>query len=250
MRIGFFGDSLTEGVPGVSFLEALAVMLPEHDLENLGKRGDTVISLHRRVAQGRHPGSLDVAVLWIGVNDTLAKISFGHGLLKRLMRQPQARSLTEFREHYRRTVERLLKNARRVLTVSPLLIGEDLSNPWNRELCDVSEVIASVAASYDAVEFIDLREEIAPTLAAGRSSDYLPKRVSRVACDVLRLRTPGAVDAAASRRGLKLTLDGVHLNSAGAAVVADSIRRALASPLSAHWRRDRERSTTPLRCRL
>jgi lysophospholipase L1-like esterase len=227
MRIAFFGDSLTEGIPGVSVLRKLGMMLPEHELENFGKRGDTVISLYRRIAQDPHQGAADTAVLWIGVNDILAKISFGHSILKRWMRQPRAKNLTEFRDYYKRTVELLLENAGRVLAVSPLLIGEDLSNPWNSELDDLGGIIASVAASFGTVGFIDLRAVIAHRLVASQPSNYIPNRVTTIACDTLFLRTPRAVDSAASRRGLQLTLDGIHLNSTGATAVAEALRQAL-----------------------
>lgn len=227
MRIAFFGDSLTEGVPGVSVLGKLRAMLPEHELENHGRRGDTVMSLYRRIAQGRHRGRWDAAVLWVGVNDTLAKLSVGHSVLKRLMNQPAAENLLRFRDDYRRTVELLLENSARVFVVSPLFIGEELSNPWNKELGDLSTMIASVAASFDTVDFIDLRSRLSQRLATCPSSDYLPHRVSAIVCDTLFLRTPRAVDSVALGRGLRLTLDGVHLNSAGATAVAEVLWQSL-----------------------
>ena len=229
MRIAFFGDSLTEGTPGVSFLAALGPLLAEHELENCGKRGETVVSLHRRILRRHHHAPGDTAVLWIGVNDVLAKLSLGHAMVKRLMNQPPAKDLSEFRDYYRRISERLLIDADRVFAISPLLIGEDLSNRWNRELGDMSASIASVASSCDRVEYIDLRSVIAQRLAASTPSGYVPKRVTAVARDALFLRTPRAVDSASLSRGLRLTLDGVHLNSAGATLVAEIFRQAVRS---------------------
>jgi lysophospholipase L1-like esterase len=227
MRIACFGDSLTEGTPGVSFFEALEAMLPEDKLVNYGKGGDTVISLYRRMARHRADDGWDLVVLWVGVNDVLAKLSLGHATLKRLMRQPRSSDHAEFADYYHRTLKLLWSEAGRVLAVSPLLVGEDLANPWNRELGRLCEVIASVSASFDAVQYVDLRTCLSERLPKECASDYLPRSVASIARDALVLRTPAQVDAVSSRRGLSLTLDGVHLNSTGAEAVAGALFRAI-----------------------
>ncbi len=227
MRVACFGDSLTEGIPGVSFFEALEAMLPEDKLVNCGKSGDTVISLYRRIRRWRLQGPVDVAVLWVGVNDVLAKLSLGHSMLKRIMRQPRARDLAEFSAFYHRTLEILCGRANRVLAVSPLFVGEDLATPWNTELEGFCEVIASLSALFDAVQYLDLRTYLSERLPKERQSDYLPKSVAAIACDTLFLRSPAQVDSVASRRGLRLTLDGVHLNSEGAKGVAAALRKSI-----------------------
>ncbi len=227
MRVVCFGDSLTEGIPGVSFLEALEAMLPEDTLVNCGRGGDTVISLYRRIVHRPLQCPVDVAVLWVGVNDVLAKLSVGHSMLKRITRQPRARDHVEFSTFYHRTLESLCDGAAHVLAVSPLFVGEDLANPWNRELEDLGAVISSASATFDAVQYVDLRSALSERLAIERASDYLPKRVASIARDALFLRTPAEVDTLASRRGLRLTLDGVHLNSEGTRLVAAELRRAI-----------------------
>lgn len=229
MRIAFYGDSLTAGSPGVSFFPALEAMLAEHQLINCGKGGDTVISLYRRISRDALCDPTDIAVLWVGVNDVLAKVTGSHSLLKRLTQQPRARDHAEFRDTYQRTLELLRQTARQILAVSPLLIGEDLENPWNRELGDLREIIASVCAFFDDVQHLDLRACVSERLKGGHASGYLPMSVTSVALDALLLRTPARVDRVARRRGLRLTLDGVHLNSAGAEAVTQELRRALRS---------------------
>jgi lysophospholipase L1-like esterase len=227
MRIACYGDSLTRGIPGVSFLRELEAMLPEATLLNYGKSGDTVVSLYRRLARPGADDGWDLAVLWVGVNDVLAKLSLGHLMLKRLMRQPPARDLVEFRDVYHRTLETLCRRADRVLAVSPLFVGEKLASPWNRELEGLCEGIASLSASFDAVQYVDLRACLSERLLEGCVSNYLPKRVAAIARDALFLRSPAQVDALSARRGLRLTLDGVHLNSEGAKNVAAVLARTI-----------------------
>src|SRR5262245_59435733 len=49
----------------------------------------------------------------------------------------------------------------------------------------------------------------------------------RVVLDALMLRSQLRIDRVAAGRGLHITLDGVHLNSAGAQLVADAFMQAL-----------------------
>ena len=227
MRIAFYGDSLTEGSPGISFIRVLEAMLPEHELLNLGKGGDTVVSLYRRIARHGTHDPVDLAVLWVGVNDVLATVSLSHSTLKWLMRQPRARDLAEFRQYYHRTLKRLRRSADSILTVSPLVIGEDPSNRWNRRLADLSRIASTASAAFDHVHFLNLRAELTAIWRGRKPSDYIPRSVTRIAWESLFLRSPAGVDRAASRRGLRLTLDGVHLNSKGAELVAEALREAI-----------------------
>lgn len=53
------------------------------------------------------------------------------------------------------------------------------------------------------------------------SSDYISISVLRVMKDVLFYKNPIRIDKLSKKRGLHLTLDGIHLNSNGAAMVAE-----------------------------
>ena len=229
MKIVFYGDSLTEGIPGVSCFRMLETKLPEHELINYGKGGDTVISLYRRIARRWLHSLVDIAFLWVGVNDVFAKVTFTHSMLKRLMRQPRAKDHTEFRDYYDRTLKLLRQKATNIITVSPLLIGEDLLNPWNRELAKLCEIVASVSSCFGNVHYIDLRGDFGKELAGKAISNYVANNIIRIACDTLSLRTPTQIDAAASGRGLHLTLDGVHLNNAGAEIVTEAFLKMVRS---------------------
>ena len=102
------------------------------------------------------------------------------------------------------------------------MIGEDLENRWNQELAKLCKIIAALSESYGNVHYLDLRARFSEELAGRAISDYIPKSNIRIARDMLSLRTPAQIDAVARDRGLHLTLDGVHLNSAGAKIVAEA----------------------------
>jgi lysophospholipase L1-like esterase len=227
MRIGFFGDSLTSGVPGSSYVAMLRKRFPNDTLLNFGRANDTVVSLRRRISAMQSDEPLDIAFLWIGVNDVPQTDHWPYRAFHTLLTQRRARDLDEFRSCYRATLNLLCDRAGRVFVAPPVLKGEDLENHANRRLADLAGLIKDVAADCDRAEFLDLQAAFARELAARPSSEHVPRNPFRVLLDVLTLRTDGQVDAKATARGLHVTLDGVHLNSAGASLVADEFGAAI-----------------------
>ena len=71
MRIAFFGDSLTSGIPGCSYVALLRAQFPGDVLLNYGKGNDSVVSLCRRLTRMGFDEPFDIACLWVGVNDVL-----------------------------------------------------------------------------------------------------------------------------------------------------------------------------------
>lgn len=221
LNIAFFGDSLTEGIVGASYFEILRNKLPQHELYNYGKGGDTVMSLNRRLHQTDMASPLDLGILWIGVNDVFVKTRWFFVLRKRLRGQTWAKSHGLFQEYYFSLLEFLLNNIPHLITLPPLLIGEDLDNAWNKEVSVLSQIIHKISAPYKNVDFIDLREHFIPLLTSEKGVPYVPKTMLRVFLDAFFPTTPEESEKKARERGLHFTIDGVHLNRAGAEKVAD-----------------------------
>jgi len=223
MRIGFFGDSLTSGVPGSSYVAILRERFPDDTLLNFGKGNDTVVSLYRRISAMQFDQPFDMAFLWIGVNDVLQTDRWPYRVFHALLTQRRARDIDEFQSCYRATLDLLCDRAGRVIVAPPALKGEDLESHANRRLADLAGLIKDATAGCDRAEFLDLRATFARELAARQGSHYVPKNPLRVLLDALTLKTDGQIDGKAAERGLHLTLDGVHLNSAGAKLVAEEL---------------------------
>jgi lysophospholipase L1-like esterase len=221
-QISFWGDSLTKGRPGASFFEVLKSRLLEYELLNYGKGGDTVISLYRRIKEMHLNSTCDIAFLWVGTNDVFEKISWSHTILKALTKQPRAKNPEEFERYYRLLLDNLCQQANRVITVPLLFMGEDINNQWNQEMEELSRIIEQVSDSYNNVEYLDLRKIVLPKLEGKTISSYLPKSVGRIALDTLSLKHNEQIDRMSTERGLFYTLDGVHLNSVGAELVAEA----------------------------
>ena len=227
MRIAFFGDSLTSGVPGCSYVALVSAQFAGAELLNYGKGNDSVVSLQRRVSRMEFGEPFDVACLWVGVNDVLRRDGWPVQTFHRALGQRRARDVDEFRACYRATLDVLCDRAGRVIVAPPVLKGEKLDNPWNRRLARLEGAIRDLAAGREGVEFLDLRTTFAEALAGRPTTDYASRDPFRVLIDAARLRTPEQVDRVATARGMYLTLDGVHLNSRGARLAADAFAGAI-----------------------
>jgi lysophospholipase L1-like esterase len=226
VKITFWGDSLTKGQPGSSYFDILAARLPAHTLVNYGKGGDTVISLHKRILRMEPLEPVDMAFLWIGTNDILLEASLSLRLIGLLRGLPTSPDSTAFKAPYRSILNLLSETASVVVTVPPVLIGEDLDNRWNQQLAALVQSIEELTPLYRNVTYLDLKAAFASNLAQKQSSQYLPFSAIQIARDSLTLKTNAQIDEKADKRGLHVTLDGVHLNSAGAEMVANGFMDA------------------------
>lgn len=231
-QILFLGDSLTLGSPGVSTLDILEGLLPDCSLINWGRGGDTAATLNQRLRTLPFPPDIEIAFLWVGVNDVFLGVFPTLGLLRRVRNQPGSANQTGFEASYRKLLAYLQPRVRHLVTVSPLFIGEQLDNPWNRALEPLIAAVERISAQYYVSRYIPLREAFVCELTEERSSAYLARSLTGIQLDKL-LRTPQQVDAVAARRGLRFTLDGVHLNSRAANRVAKIFYQTISELLTA-----------------
>jgi len=227
MRIAFYGDSITSGRPGSSYFTLLQKSLPQHALINLGKGNETVPSLYRRIVRRQLGIPVDLAFLWIGVNDVPWRDWWGQRAFSRIVGQPRAKDLDEFERCYKATLGLLCESAGQVVTVPPLLRGEQPDNHWNPRLGTLAQSIEHLTGTCERASYLDLRPLFLCKLAKMPVSDYYPKSPLRVGADILTLGNDEKVMRKASQRGLHFTLDGLHLNPAGAKLVADRFQQVI-----------------------
>lgn len=227
MRIGFIGDSLTAGKPGSAYIARLRRAMPEHTLVNLGVGGDTVSSLLTRIRRRPMQEHLDIAFLWVGVNDIVETEAMPVRLICALRAQRPAVDLTTFREDYVRTLEVLAARASSVVAVSPLLKGERADGVLNRRLGQIRDIIREAAAMRGDVSYCDLYDEMMAALDRSPGPDYVRAIPWRIVWDILTARSDAIIDRRSSGRGYHYTLDGLHLNSRGADWVAERFLREI-----------------------
>jgi lysophospholipase L1-like esterase len=237
----FAGDSLTEGVYGEDYVERVAAALAQGRLGlhgqavNAGLSGDTVDSLCRRLPRMLTQHRPDWLVLAIGSNDVWLPWLSDHSLGWRLWlayrrlrsQQRPTTDLDHFAAAFRSLIDEGRQAGARVLacTVSP--IGERFSSPVNQRVARLNGVIKHVAADRQ-VPVADVWQAFVEHLASQpQRSAHLPGEWLFAGLDRRRYREAGA-DEMAGRRGLYLTFDGIHLNSQGADLWAETVLRILA----------------------
>ncbi len=223
MKIAFLGDSITRGIPKVSYFEFIKEELHNHQLFNYGKGGDTVTSLLRRVKSIKTLDQFDIFVLFIGVNDVYGKINLSHKILKRIRRQVYTDNLETFRLEYQSLIAFLETFNTDIILVPPLIMGEQLDNIWNEELGEFVKIIKDIIKNYNNIHYLPLRDMFLSYLNEVEVSNYLPFSIYETGMDAIQLKTNELVDQKSLERGLHLTLDGVHLNSKGAKMVSKEI---------------------------
>lgn len=221
MNVIFFGDSLTEGIPGISYINILKEKLPQHALVNCGKGGDTVISLYRRIKKINFSETYDIAFLWVGVNDVLVHVSKKYPIIKLCCHQPWAKNVEKFISYYQKLLEIVMDKSKKVFTVSPSIIGEDIHNKWNKKLGKLSAEIRRLSSDYESVEYIDVHKELISRLSNKKSPNFILNSIARDVVAAWLFNSSKRVERKSRERGLLLTLDGVHFNSDGAKIIAD-----------------------------
>ncbi|MGE7934771.1 SGNH/GDSL hydrolase family protein [Viridibacillus arvi] len=213
MKVALIGDSLTEGRHGVSFVNFLIEKFPTITFVNLGKPGESVKSLHTRLTKTKLDSDYDLAFVWIGVNDVYSK-------LLSLQAQPVAKDHEEFKDYYNKILDLVLESSQKTVAVSPALVGET-NNLSNKEIMELSYLIESITSKNANIRFLNLHSVFEKHLAKVNSSDYISTKVLTVMKDVLFYKKHLRIDKLSKKRGLHFTLDGIHLNSSGAQIVAD-----------------------------
>jgi len=230
-NILFFGDSITHGVFGESYIKILDKMLAQrfsllnYRLINKGRAGDTIYSLLKRVERDVIALSPHMVFILVGANDVLLKRPENLQIIQErsgLKDQIPATDTNEFKTTYRILINHIKQYLKaRLILCSTGIIGEDLKNRYNRQLVHINIAIRTMAMDYH-LDFIDINAAFYRELQGFKPpTDYVP-RMPEIYDDleILKSITP---DKLSQQRGLRVTYDGGHLNNRGAEIIASHI---------------------------
>lgn len=226
MEILLFGDSLTEGKIGVSYIDILKKEMGQIQISNLGKGGETVVSLYNRISKMKLKVGIDIIFLFIGVNDVLAWTNMRSRITMKIARRSWAKEESEFEDYYAKILDILCPKSKKVFTVSPLLIGENTNLSSNKILGDISNLIKLLSGKYKNVEFLDIRKKLMNNLVNSKSN-YTLRSLRSMKIISLYTKNPRIIDRMAQDKNLVYTCDGVHLNGLGARICADEFLQAI-----------------------
>lgn len=228
------GDSLAGGLPHLSFPAHLEGMLEGWKVRASSRDGDVLSRVGARMLRLAALLQPDVVVLEGGGNDLLLpyleKRGGGWAVLARLLRRGGNLPI-EDEALFGRTLEGVLGAAARlcprVAVMNLTCLGEDLGSELNGRRAGYNRAIAEAAAAAGA-ELVDVASACDEALAeAPGASSYLMDDLSGSFLDTFRCLTPRAALRLSRNRGLHLTIDGVHPNPRGAALIAGTLARAL-----------------------
>lgn len=135
--------------------------------------------------------------------------------------QPVAENHDEFKAYYEKVLELVVESSKKVVVVGPALVGEMTDSASNNELKELNVLIESITRKYANVRFLNLQSVFLRYLSKLNCSNYIKTKVIRMMVEALFYKNPSKVDKQSKERGLHLTLDGIHLNSTGANMVAE-----------------------------
>lgn len=233
------GDSLAGGLPYLSFSGQLKGMLHDWRITSSAAGGDTLAGISARLERLLCEREPDAVIIQAGTNDILLPaLAERGGLCRRLVKRIEAcgsiptTGLEDFRELYSRTLECAAMAAGHVLVITIACIGEMMESDLNRRGAQFNEVIREVATSHGA-SLADVGKAFRGVLAPVETqSEFLLDSVSCTLTDTFRCLTPRGADRLSGRRGLILTMDGVHLNRCGARLYAKTVAAALEKSVS------------------
>jgi lysophospholipase L1-like esterase len=244
MRVVFFGDSLTEGTHGASYLAILRRMLAEThgaqeiDLINAGVGGDTVEHLLARVATDVAPHNPDWVVVFVGTNDcTTWLISRGvwrplvfwrtRHYFSREKGVSGAITPERFEAGLRALVAEIRQQTNgRIALCAPPPYGVDPRSPGWRLMARYADIVRHVAAEMDC-DLIDLHRRWIAVVRV--LPPQTPAQRWRATLGALWGDGETDVETLARERGYILTFDGVHFSTQGATLAAEVMRDWLAT---------------------
>lgn len=224
----FLGDSITQGQISANYVSLLGERFPssQYRLINYGINNDTTYNLLRRLwlAVARRP---DVVIIMIGTNDVIASLSpvkaAGYVFLKRLLTWP---TLSGAYSNLGKIIRRIKDGTTaRIALASIPVLGEDFSSRPMRRVVEYNKNL-QVIARMESIAYLPVferqREYLISRDEAARqaySGSVLP-----TAQLALKLFFTGAsFDSYSREMGYTLLTDGVHMNTTGAALIADVI---------------------------
>lgn len=218
MKLVCFGDSLTEGGYGGSYVNALRQKYPAHTIVNAGVGGNTVINLLRRVEADVIAAQPDAAFVMIGGNDAIAyTFPSTRSYYRKVHDIPDGVVTPDaFAQTYRHLLERL--HLAHIVTYVGLPPTEH--NPATVAAFQHYNALAADAARTIGVPVLDLLPVFLPPTVPDRP----PLGIDTILTIGAHVKRGwNAYETARAAGGYTFTFDGLHLLPAAADHMAEQI---------------------------
>ena len=227
-----FGDSITRGEVSANYIDLLEERFSPQDFSfvNAGVNNDLSYNLLLRMDEviSQQP---DFVTVLIGTNDVIATIQPLGALYDILRKQLNRWPNLEWSTHNLIEVIHCLKSETHahIAVASIPVLGEDLTSLPNRRVSIYNQRAKKIAAR-EGVDYLPVFERQVDFL----NSDGTPRKWAYTGSVALTAEflvrhylAQESLDEYSRRKGFELLTDSVHMNSQGAALIADEIEKFL-----------------------
>lgn len=229
-----FGDSLTEGRPGVTYLRYVK---NKNQFINFGLGGDTVIGMTERLIKvmnkSKYKDATDI-IVGIGANDILLPFLENYSFLwKKRVRSLKRRGSIpctneeQFTMEYIKLIMILKELNKNIIIFSiPYIESKDI---YFNDKVDIYNKIVNNICKKNNISYIDFKskqEKIKMDLN-NKGSYFMSKNWFKVITDTLLTTFLPFNSYISKKRGLALTVDGCHLNKTSSKSLAELIEKKL-----------------------
>ena len=226
-----FGDSLTIGTPGISYLRYLH---NRNQYKNLGVGGDTLTGMTERIQSSLADPDTQEFIIGIGTNDILLphmeKRSEQWNTAVELMvklGKVILRDIGEFETAYASLLDQVIAAGKTVTIFGMPVIGEDLDSDLNK-LADVYNLLICRLCQERDIPFVDFKylQKRKIEQHGGHNPYLLSDHPGTAIGDTLWTTLLPFTERVSKKRGLIMTVDGVHLNRSSAKLLARMLEKA------------------------
>lgn len=227
----FLGASIVKGRASVDFVDMVREESPDLCVINAGENGQTVRDVRERLASVLCVQPAAVVIL-IGSNDVQIALDPTGVMASRQAKQHGSTpNVATFRDDLTEIIGQLEHSGAKVAVCTLPPLGQDLASEPNQVIREFNTVITGLAASTGAT-CLDVYGQMARILTEAGvehtkpfTGKWQPGRRSLTQHFIIGR----SYDDIATREGLLLSPDYVHLNTAGAQVIADLANEFLAA---------------------
>jgi len=222
------GASIMRGQVSSNFIEVLAERMKEdgYRFVNQGVAGYEAynVLIHLDSAINLKP---DYVVILVGTNDVAATLNPRTARLSRLTKKlPQPHSVQFYRDNILQIVRTLKENtSAKIGLISLPVLGEDLESLPNQRIREYNAILRRIAEQ-EQIKYLPVYERQEEYLKNSQSKAGRPFEGGLRPSLTLLLRhyvLRQSFDTISKKNGYALVTDGIHLNSQGAAFIADEI---------------------------
>ncbi|MDD2435175.1 MAG: SGNH/GDSL hydrolase family protein [Bacilli bacterium] len=224
-----FGDSITQGRPGVTYLKYFK---DKNRYYNYGLSGDTLIGMSyriKKVLKSKKHKRIDKIIIGIGANDIIQSFLNNYSWLwklrvKSLIKRGSiaCKDEKDFKETYIKLIEYLKTYNIEIIVFSLPYI--ESNNGLNNQISIYNDIIKTICMEFDLpfIDFYNWQVE-AKQKSSQKGTYFMSRNPLLVGCDIILTRLFPLTNYISKKRKLAVTIDGCHLNGLSAKWLANNL---------------------------